>query len=66
LNKSAKNYDILFDTIKNVVEVKSMPTMLEIWTEEAIEKGKSQWEAKGQAKAGQNMVTVYFFWIALA
>ena len=43
-----------------------MPTMLEIWTEEAIEKGKSQWEAKGQAKAGQNMVTVYFFWIALA
>ena len=45
-----QNYDILFDTIKTVVEVKTMPTMLEIWTEEAIEKGKTKWEAKGQAK----------------
>ena len=43
-----QDYEILFDTIKNVVEVKTMPTMLELWTEER----KTMWKAE----TGQNMV----------
>jgi hypothetical protein len=33
-----RNYETLFNTIKTIVEVESMPTMLEKWTTEAVAK----------------------------
>ena len=45
------DYNILYDTIKNIVEVETMPTMLEKWTAEAIAKGEAKWKAEGKAEA---------------
>jgi hypothetical protein len=45
-----QDYNVLYDTIKNVVEVESMPTMLEIWTEEAVAKGVAKGKAEGKAE----------------
>ena len=42
-----RNYKILYDTIKTIVEVKPMPTMLEIWTAEAVAQGEARGEARG-------------------
>ena len=42
------SYDVLFDTIKQIVEVEPMPTMLEKWTVDA--------EARGKIETGRNMV----------
>ena len=43
-----RDYENLFSTIKNVVEVETMPTMLEIW--------KAEGKTEGKAEAGRNMV----------
>jgi hypothetical protein len=43
-----RDYEILYETINSIVEVETMPTMLEKWSAER----KSEW----QAEAGQNMV----------
>jgi hypothetical protein len=46
------DYNILYDTVKKIVEVESMPTMLEKWSAER----KSEWQADAKAETGQNMV----------
>jgi hypothetical protein len=55
-----RDFNILYETIKKIVEVEPMPTMLEKWTAEAVAKGKAEGkaegEAKGKAEAGRNMV----------
>ena len=48
--KHMERYEELYDTIKSVVEVESMPTMLEKWTAEAVAKGKAEGESAGRAK----------------
>ena len=40
------DYEILYDTIKTLVEVETMPTMLEKWTAER----KDAWKAEGKAE----------------
>ena len=40
------DYSILYDTIKNIVEVETMPTMLEKWTAER----KAEWQAEGETR----------------
>ena len=47
------DYEILYDTIKTLVEVESMPTMLEKWTAER----KDAWIAEGQVETGRDMVS---------
>ena len=37
-----RNYEVLFDTIKTIVEVESMPTMLEKWGAEREAKGRAE------------------------
>ena len=46
------DYEILYDTIKTLVEVESMPTMLY----EALERGRAEGKAEGKAEAGRNAV----------
>jgi len=43
-----RDYEILRETINKIVEVETMPTMLEKWTADAV--------AKSEAKTGQSMV----------
>jgi hypothetical protein len=55
-----RDFNILYDTIKKIVEVETMPTMLEKWTADAVAKGEAIGEAKGKAEgkaeAGRRMV----------
>jgi hypothetical protein len=44
------DYEILYNSIKKIVEVESMPTMLEKWTADAVAKEKNGWEAKSKAE----------------
>ena len=45
-----RDYGVLYETIKKIVEVESMPTLLEKWTADAV--------AKKEAEMGRNMVLV--------
>jgi hypothetical protein len=47
-----QDYEILYETIKKIVEVESMPTMLEKWTAER----KSEWQAETVVKERGKMV----------
>jgi len=48
--KYMEGYEELQSIVKSVVEVETMPTMLEKWTADAVAKGKSEWEAKGETR----------------
>ena len=53
------DYTILYDTIKNMVEVESMPTMLEKWIADAVAKERTRfekWSADTEAKTGRNVL----------
>ena len=51
-----RNYEVLFETIRNVVEDETMSTMLEKWASEREARG----EAKGEAKAILNVLLARF------
>jgi hypothetical protein len=59
-----QDYTVLFDTIKTIVEVEPMPTMLEKWTAErkdewkaeGIAEGEARGEARGEAKRGRDVL----------
>ena len=53
--KYMERYEELQDIIKSVVEVESMPTMLEKWTAER----KAGWKAEERVETGRNMVLTF-------
>jgi hypothetical protein len=50
------DYNVLYDTIKNIVEVETMPTMLEKWVADHKDEWEARGEARGKAESGRNMV----------
>ena len=57
-----RDYTVLFETIKTLVEVEAMPTMLERWTaerkDEWIAEGKAEGEAEGEARGKAEIALV--------